>query len=141
METRAVTDCKTHSPDHLQNVMDCTLVRDTPLVEVLCKSVHYYVRNPGDWQTGRPRQKYSSNTTFGVGNWGNVAWILTCRVLHGNSVKVMLDSANPENTQTPTVVPYFTFNVNQSQYYLKTQIFNGDKLTCNIWKLSRYALT
>ena len=42
------------NPDHSQNAMDFSLVRDTALTTVSCKYVHYFISNPADRHTYRP---------------------------------------------------------------------------------------
>ena len=43
-------DCTT---DHPQYVIVCSLARDTPLIKVSCKSVHYFVSNRAGGQTDK----------------------------------------------------------------------------------------
>ena len=38
-------------PDHLQNLIDCSFVRDTPLLNISCKSADYVLSIPTDKQT------------------------------------------------------------------------------------------
>ena len=45
------------NPDNPQNVIDCSLARDTPLVNVSCKSVLYFLSNQTDGLTDRPTNK------------------------------------------------------------------------------------
>ena len=54
--------------DHPQNLMDCSLVRDTPLVKVLCKSVHCFVSTPDGKQTNTTK----NITSVGTGKYRNI---------------------------------------------------------------------
>ena len=51
------------NPDHSQNLTDCSLARDTPLVKIACKAIYHLISNPAGGQTDGNTDKQTNKPT------------------------------------------------------------------------------